>query len=151
MIFFNGHGGNDVPGRQVVFELRQRHRDTDGLLLLFATYWSLGGKPFERPVSGGWVQQEMGHACEWETSMMLRLDPAKVGAYASLPPVDATPPFHPAHRGWVTRERTPTGHIGHPSAASAEKGEALFDVFSADAVQLLERVRRWDGVSWSER
>jgi creatinine amidohydrolase len=151
VIFFNGHGGNDVPGRQVVFELRQRHRDTDGLLLLFATYWSLGGKPFERPVSGGWVQKEMGHACEWETSMMLRLDPAKVGPYASLDPVDATPPFHPAHRGWVTRERTPTGHIGHPSAASAEKGEALFDVFSADAVQLLERVRRWDGVSWSER
>jgi len=151
VVFFNGHGGNDVPGRQVVFELRQRHRDTDGLLLLFATYWSLGGKPFERPVSGGWVQQEMGHACEWETSMMLRLDPAKVGAYASLDPVDATPPFHPAHRGWVTRERTPTGHIGHPSAASAEKGEALFDVFSADAVQLLERVRRWDGISWSER
>ena len=51
VVFFNGHGGNDVPGRQVVFELRQRHRDTDGLLLLFATYWSLGGKPFERPVS----------------------------------------------------------------------------------------------------
>ena len=151
LVMLNGHGGNDVPGKQVVFELRQRHRDTDGLLLLFATYWSLGGKPFERPVSGGWVQQEMGHACEWETSMMLRLDPTQVGPHASLAPVDATPPFHPAHRGWVTRERTPTGHIGHPSAASAEKGEALFDVFSADAVQLLERVRRWDGVSWSER
>ena len=150
VIFLNGHGGNDVPGRQAVFELRQRHRDTEGLLLLMATYWSLGGRPFERSVAGGWVQQEMGHACEWETSMMLRLDPAKVGSFGSLDPVDATPPFHPAHRGWVTRERTSTGHIGHPAAASQEKGEVLFEVFSADVVRLLERVRRWDGVSWSE-
>ena len=150
VIFLNGHGGNDVPGRQAVFELRQRHRDTEGLLLLMATYWSLGGRPFERSVAGGWVQQEMGHACEWETSMMLRLDPAKVGSFGSLDPVDATAPFHPAHRGWVTRERTSTGHIGHPAAASPEKGEVLFEVFSADVVRLLERVRRWDGVSWSE-
>lgn len=82
--------------------------------------------------------------------MMLALDPARVGAHADLAPVDATPPFHPAHRGWVTRERTTTGHIGHPSAASAEKGEALFEVFSADVIGLLERVRRWDGVSWRE-
>ena len=93
----------------------------------------------------------MGHACEWETSMMLRLDPGQVQPFASLDPVDATPPFHPAHRGWVTRERTPTGHIGHPAAASAEKGEVLFEVFSQDAIRLLERVRRWDGVSWSEQ
>ncbi|MEY4689819.1 MAG: Creatinine amidohydrolase, partial [Verrucomicrobiota bacterium] len=35
VVFLNGHGGNDVPGRQAVFELRQRHRDVDGLLLLF--------------------------------------------------------------------------------------------------------------------
>jgi creatinine amidohydrolase len=26
LLFVNGHGGNDVPGRQAVFELRQRHR-----------------------------------------------------------------------------------------------------------------------------
>jgi creatinine amidohydrolase len=150
VVFLNGHGGNDVPGRQAVFELRQRHRDTDGLLLLFATYWSLGGRPFDRPVPGGWVQQEMGHACEWETSMMLRLDPAKVGAFAGLSSVDPVPPFHPAHRAWVTRERTPSGHIGHPQAASAEKGEVLFEVFSSDVIGLLEQVRRWDGLSWRE-
>jgi creatinine amidohydrolase len=82
--------------------------------------------------------------------MMLRLDPARVGAFAGLAPVDATPPFHPAHRGWVTRERTASGHIGHPAAASVEKGEALFRVFSADVVRLLDRVLRWDGRSWSE-
>ncbi|MGH7955900.1 MAG: creatininase family protein, partial [Opitutaceae bacterium] len=32
LVFVNGHGGNDVPGRQAVFELRQRHRQRDDLL-----------------------------------------------------------------------------------------------------------------------
>jgi len=32
IVFMNGHGGNDVPGRQAVFELRQRHRQRDDLL-----------------------------------------------------------------------------------------------------------------------
>ncbi|MGH7947436.1 MAG: creatininase family protein, partial [Opitutaceae bacterium] len=38
LVFVNGHGGNDVPGRQAVFELRQRHRQRDDLLFLMATY-----------------------------------------------------------------------------------------------------------------
>src|SRR5438094_6227568 len=42
LVLVNGHGGNDVPGKQVVFEVRQRHRQRADLLLLFATYWSLG-------------------------------------------------------------------------------------------------------------
>ena len=46
IVFINGHGGNDVPGRQAVFELRQRHRQRDDVLFLFATYWSLGARPW---------------------------------------------------------------------------------------------------------
>src|SRR5437870_114046 len=38
LVILNGHGGNDVPGRQVVFEARQRHRQRSDLLLLFGTY-----------------------------------------------------------------------------------------------------------------
>src|SRR6185369_6357614 len=41
LVFINGHGGNDVPGKQAIFEVRQRHRHRDDLLLLFATYWNL--------------------------------------------------------------------------------------------------------------
>jgi creatinine amidohydrolase len=48
IVFINGHGGNDVPGRQAVFELRQKYREREDLLLLFATYWSLGAKPNEQ-------------------------------------------------------------------------------------------------------
>ena len=45
IVFFNGHGGNDVPGRQAIFELRQRHRQRDDVLFLLATYWALDRAP----------------------------------------------------------------------------------------------------------
>ncbi len=45
IFLINGHGGNDVPGKQATFELRQKYRDRNDLLLLFSTYWSLGAQP----------------------------------------------------------------------------------------------------------
>ncbi|MEO6787705.1 MAG: creatininase family protein [Chthoniobacteraceae bacterium] len=147
IVFVNGHGGNDVPGKQAVFELRQRHRQRDDVLFLFATYWSLGARPWE--VDATITQREMGHACEWETSMMLRLAPHLVGDFANAAPVEFGTPFLPATRGWVTRERTVPGHIGQPHLASAEKGETLFRVFADDVASVIERVIRWDGKSWN--
>ena len=147
LVFLNGHGGNDVPGRQSVFELRQRHRQRDDVLFLFATYWSLGTRPWEADPT--LVQREMGHACEWETSMMLRLAPHLVGDFRNAPPVDFTPSFAPAARGWITRERTGPGHIGQPHLATPEKGETLFRLFSDDVAAMIERVIRWDGKSWN--
>jgi creatinine amidohydrolase len=145
VVFLNGHGGNDVPGRQAVFELRQRHRTRADVLLLFATYWNLGsGEPM-----AGFHQREMGHACEWETSMMLRLAPGLVRPHADLEPVEPGRAFGPAARGWITRERSQPGHIGWPHLATTEKGEALFRRFSADVVAFLERVVAWDGRSWN--
>lgn len=147
LLFINGHGGNDVPGRQAVFELRQRHRQRDDLLFLIGTYWSLGAKPWETLPS--LYQREMGHACEWETSMMLRIQPHLVGDYRAAKPVEPGEPFTPAARGWITKDRSAPGHIGWPHLASAEKGEHLFSVFSTDVVALLDRVVRWDGKSWN--
>ncbi len=147
LVLINGHGGNDVPGKQTVFEVRQRHRHRDDLLLLFTTYWGLGGKPHE--VNRAIAQQHMGHACEWETSMMLRIAPHLVGDLSRVEPVPFGNAFEPASRGWITKERTEPGHIGDPRHATAEKGETIFQVFSADVIALLERVIQWDGKSWN--
>jgi creatinine amidohydrolase len=147
LVFINGHGGNDVPGRQAVFEVRQRHRHRQDLLLLFATYWQLGAQPWES--DPGLVQRQMGHACEWETSMILRLNPKLVGPLAELESVPFGNAFEPATRGWITKDRTTPGHLGEPRSATAEKGEVLFRVFTGDVVNLLERVLRWDGHSWN--
>jgi creatinine amidohydrolase len=146
IVLLNGHGGNIVPAQQATFEVRQKYRERNDLLLLSTTYWTLGGRPNE--VDPTIRQDRMGHACEWETSMILRIAPHLVG---DLKPVDPAPfgnAFEPAHRAWITRDRTADGHIGDPRQATAEKGETILKVFAADVVALLERVRAWDGRSW---
>jgi creatinine amidohydrolase len=146
VVLLNGHGGNIVPGQQAVFEARQRYRHRDDLLLLAATYWLLGGKPHQ--VDPAIVQDRMGHACEWETSMILHLAPRLVGDLSGIEPVPQDASFEPATRGWLTQERSVHGHIGDPRRATAEKGQTLFRIFSHDVVTFLERVIAWDGRSW---
>ncbi len=147
LVLLNGHGGNIVPGAQAVFEARQRHRDRKDLLCLSATYWLAGGDP--RKVDSSIRQERMGHACEWETSMMLRLAPRLVGDYKNAEPVDFGRSFEPADRGWTMPDRSVPGHVGDPRPATAEKGETLFRVFSGGVAALLERVIAWDGRSWN--
>lgn len=146
VVFVNGHGGNSVPLQQATFELRQKLRDRREVLLVSATYWALGGKPWEADPS--LVQREMGHACEWETSMMLRIRPELVTGLGDTTDVPFGTGFSPAHRAWVMPDRSEPGHIGDPRSASAEKGECLFRVFAADVVRLLERAIAWDGKAW---
>jgi creatinine amidohydrolase len=146
VVLLNGHGGNIVPGQQAVFEARQRFRQRDDLLLLASTYWLLGGKPHQ--VDPEIAQDRMGHACEWETSMILHLAPHLVGDLSSIEPVPQDASFEPATRGWLTQDRSAGGHIGDPRRATAEKGQTLFRIFSQDVVTFLERVSAWDGRSW---
>lgn len=146
IVLFNGHGGNITPANQAVFEARQRHRRRSDLLFLSATYWLLG----DQPVNMGpeFVQKSMGHACEWETSMMLKLAPELVADLTAIEPVSMGDAFASASRGWTTKDRSEPGHIGDPRRATAEKGEALFRRFSSDAAAFLEQVIAWDGSSW---
>jgi creatinine amidohydrolase len=74
-----------------------------------------------------------------------------VGDLSQVEPVDLGEPLAPAAQAWTTKDRSRVGHIGDPRAASAEKGEALFRVFSDDAVAWLERVIAWDGGAAAER
>jgi len=147
LVFINGHGGNDVPGKQAIFEVRQRHRHRSDLVLLFATYWHLTSPP--RDLGHELHQLQMGHACEWETSMILRIAPHLVGDLKKLTPVEFGNAFEPASRAWITKDRTEPGHIGSPHLATADKGEALLRVFADGVVSLLERVIAWDGKSWN--
>ena len=146
IVFLNGHGGNETPGKQAIFELRQRYRRQTDLLLLLATYWNLGIKPWR--VDPSIQQREMGHACEWETSMVLRLAPHLVGDYVHADEVPFGAGFAPAARGWTTKDRSGPGHIGAPQHATAEKGETLLRLFSDDVSHFLDRVIAWNGISW---
>jgi creatinine amidohydrolase len=147
IVIVNGHGGNNVPGQQAIFEIRQKHRDRHDLLLLFSPYWALGSQPHE--IDPSITQTAMGHACEWETSMILALAPQLVGDYQSAAAVDPAGPFDPASRAWTTQDRSAAGHIGQPALASAQKGETLLRVFTDDIVDFLKRVIDWNGSRWS--
>jgi creatinine amidohydrolase len=146
IVLLNGHGGNIVPAGQAIFEARQRYRERGDLLLLSATYWLLGSKP--RQTDPSLVQDQMGHACEWETSMILHLSPHLVGERSQLDAISPQMPFEPASQGWITKDRSAPGHIGDPRQASAAKGQTLFRVFSHEVATFLERVIQWDGRSW---
>lgn len=146
IVFVNGHGGNTIPSQHAVFELRQRYRDRPSLLLLTLTYWDSAKPDFG---TMQWSQQEMGHACEWETSMMLALRPDLVTSNWS--DVAAVPPgigASPGHRGWSMPDRSEPGHIGYPASASAAKGELLFQTFAQGVSQFLQRAVAWDGKNW---
>jgi creatinine amidohydrolase len=98
IVLVNGHGGNIVPGAQAMFEIRQKYRQP------------LGAQP--QKANDGFVQSRMGHACEWETSMMLRLRPELVGDYKAVSAISQAEPFEPAHRGWITKDRSQPGSRG---------------------------------------
>lgn len=146
LLLLNGHGGNDVPGKQAIFEVRQRHRGQKGVLLLCATYWNLTETAAQ--AHPNLQQPVLGHACEWETSMVLRLAPHLVKGHAHVESQPFGHGFEPASRGWIMPDRSIEGHIGNPREATAEKGEALFQTFTQGAVKLIKRMMAWDGVSW---
>ena len=145
ILLLNGHGGNIVPSQQAMFEVRQRHRQRGDLLLLSTTYWTLGS---ELDASFDWAQSQMGHAGEWETSMMLRIRPDLVHEHQQCETAPFGEFFPGAHRAWITKERTAIGHIGSPQVASEGKGEALFSAFSASVVRLVQKMADWDGSTW---
>ena len=146
IVFINGHGGNDVPLKQATFEARQRYSARHDLLLLMQTYWGFDVEPWgSKPDI---IQREMGHACEWETSMILAIRPDLVGEYANLNPVEHGNSFRPGYRAWKTADRSHPGYIGSPHAASEPKGQLLLSLYTAALVDWLRRVVAWDGLSW---
>ncbi|MBL4886558.1 MAG: creatininase family protein [Planctomycetaceae bacterium] len=146
IIFVNGHGGNITPSEQALFELRQQYRDREDLLLLSLTYWDSANPNEKNPEL---IQNEMGHAGEWETSMMLRVRPDLVqGDVKQVAEIPFGNGGAPGYRSWTMADRSEPGHIGTPGAATVEKGEALFDCFAAGAESYLQKVVDWNGEKW---
>jgi creatinine amidohydrolase len=80
--------------------------------------------------------------------MVLRLNPALVvGDVKKVPEVPHGKALEPGYRAWVMPDRSEPGHIGTASAATPEKGEALFAHFATGVAAYLDRVVAWDG-SW---
>jgi creatinine amidohydrolase len=131
VLLLNGHGGNEAALRVVVEQLTG---ELD-LEIATATYWQLAAALFRTILER---QSGVRHACEAETSMVLALRPELVDAARFEEARSLEPEGAPAAYRWRSfAERTPSGAIGDPTAASAEKGERLLEAAAAAVAELL--------------
>src|SRR5436190_15425200 len=70
VLLLNGHGGNIDTMHVALRRIQPRYRDR---LLRAASYWELAERELAALAQG--PRKSMGHACEFETSMMLALRP----------------------------------------------------------------------------
>jgi creatinine amidohydrolase len=121
VLVLNGHGGNIDTMQVALRRLQPRYPDR---LLTAASYWDLAARELA-DLAGG-PRKSMGHACEFETSMVLALRPELVqrAEIKNDPPQD-----DPALRGLYValdmKQKTDHGAVGYPEQATPEKGHAF--------------------------
>jgi len=138
VMLLNGHGGNVDTMHLALRRLQPCYRDR---ILAAASYWELADQ--ELAVLAEGRRKSMGHACEFETSMVLALRPDLVRRDRIR---DDPRPEEPALRGLYVAEdmkqATDHGAVGYPEAASADKGRAFLAAAiqrTADVVEALLR------------
>jgi creatinine amidohydrolase len=150
ILLLNGHGGNDVPCKAALRELKSEFEELPDLYIAYATYWNLAAKEFtairESPEGG------MGHACEMETSIMLARHPGKVDTanaerggitseigYRSIDMLKGQPFFMINEFD----EFSDNGVIGLPEFATPEKGERFLEAAAQGVSRFLTEFAAW--------
>ena len=150
IFLLNSHGGNIIPGQMAIYQVQLAHRDKPDLWLAFSSWWTIAAEPIRNLEA---VEQEMvTHACEQETSMVLRLRPELVrlqdatGANIPFESAFYCPDFGRPSRVAVPRgfeQLSATGAFGHPERATPEKGEALISTAVAEVVAFVREFAEW--------
>lgn len=134
ILALNGHGGN-IDTMHVA--LRRLHPRYPHCLLTGASYWELAQEELAAVAEG--PRKVMGHACEFETSMILALRPDLVRHEEIR---DDGLPEDPRLRGLFTAEdmaqRTRRGVFGYPEKASADKGRRMLEAAIGRCVEVVE-------------
>lgn len=150
ILLLNGHGGNDIPCKAAQRELKSEFEDLRGLYIVYAAYWNLAAEQFTKirtsPLGG------MGHACEMETSILLARNPDLVdlskatrggpGPEMGYRTIDMLnhPPFTLINE---FDELSPTGVLGMPELATAEKGSQFLESAAQASLQLIDEMGSW--------
>lgn len=134
LLILNGHGGNIDTMHVALRLLQDEFKDRQ---LTAASYWELAEKELAELAEG--ARKSMGHACEFETSMIMALRPELVQRKEIK---DDPPPTEPALRGLYIAEdmhqRTKRGAVGYPKLATAEKGQAFLQAAIDRTAEVVE-------------
>ena len=146
IVLLNAHGGNENALRTITDDLTPKL----GVPIVQFTYWYAAAAAVARILE---TQGGLTHACEAETSMMLAVRPELV-ATDRIPPDNSNASHEPVggvYRWRSIGSRSETGSLGNPAAATAEKGEKLFEAISDVLTDKLCNKELWD-LPWdSER
>jgi creatinine amidohydrolase len=151
IFLLNGHGGNDIPCKAALRELKSEFEALRDLYIVYSTYWNLAAEEFMRIRES--PQGGMGHACEMETSILLaryprlvEMDRARQGG-----PTEKTgfrvldmlksPPFFLINE---FDELSPNGVLGMPELATPEKGEQFLDAAAQAVTRFIHELASWD-------
>jgi creatinine amidohydrolase len=143
IILLNAHGGNENALRTITDELTPKL----GLPIVQFTYWYAAAVAIAKILE---TQGVLMHACEAETSMMLAVRPELVAMdRVGMAKANSTPDVTDVVGGGVYRWRTigarsASGVIGNPEAATAEKGERLFEAIASSVAEKLCNKELWE-------
>jgi creatinine amidohydrolase len=145
ILIVNGHGGNIAPLAAIANELT-----TDGYSVPTVSYWDLVKEDLRDLLEG--ERKTVGHACEFETSLMLFQRPNGVDMTTAVR--DNHPPWNPGADTDIFTEHGVTypavfragssGVLGDPTLASADKGRRLFELASERLATFIIRYRTND-------
>jgi creatinine amidohydrolase len=138
VLILNGHGGNIDTMQMALRRLQPRYQ---GKQMTAASYWDLAADELAALAEG--PRKNMGHACEFETSMVMALRPELVRKEKIK---NDPPPSEPALRGLYISEdmhqRTDHGAVGYPELASPEKGRKFLHAAIKRTVEVVEALLR---------
>lgn len=142
MVLLNAHGGNQGIGSVMVDRYGAKHPDIN---LVFTSWWQLAHDALSRITTTG--VGGVGHACEFETSLMLHLHAEKVRS-EKIAKGTNQPTFPWAESDMLNGSKArlhrpidvmcPNGVYGDPTAASAEKGQRIVQAVVQDLTPLID-------------
>ncbi len=138
IMILNGHGGNIDTLHAALRRLQPKYRHC---LLTGASYWELAEKELAALAEG--PRKTMGHACEFETSMVLALRPELVRTQEiKNDHREEDPTLRGLYRAEDFAQRTQRGAVGFPELATAEKGRRFLQAAIDRTTQVVEGLAR---------
>jgi creatinine amidohydrolase len=138
VLLLNGHGGNIDTMHMALRRLQPRFAQR---VLAAASYWELAEKELAALAEG--PRKSMGHACEFETAMVLALRPELVRREEIK---DDPPRDDPALRGLFLADdmyqKTDHGAVGYPELATAEKGRSFLNAAITRTTEVVTGILR---------